>query len=85
MIEIKDLLFRVQNILFGEETKRQAVLDAIFLVTGIKISTKDIKIKNGAVFLNTKPIFKNEIFIKKEKILEELKKNIRENSPKEIR
>lgn len=85
MIEIKDLLFRVQNILFGEETKRQATLDAIFLVTGIKVSTKDIKIKNGTIFLNIKPIFKNEIFIKKEKILKELEKSMGKNNPKEIR
>ena len=73
MIEIKDLLSRFNNILLDEEGKKESVRKVISEVIGVEINSEDVKIKSGTVFLNLKPIYKNEIFMKQEKIFEKLK------------
>jgi hypothetical protein len=72
MIEIKDLLGRFQNILLSEEGKNEAVREVISEVIKTKISSKDIKVRKGTIYLNIKPIYKNEILIKQEEIFRKL-------------
>ncbi len=68
MIELKDLLSKYNNILFSEESKRESMAKIIGGVIGLSIQRKDVKIKNNNIYLNIKPIYKNEIFLKKDKI-----------------
>jgi hypothetical protein len=85
MIEIKDLLGRFNNLLLKGEMKKAAIKDVIFLVVGIKIASEDISIKNNTIFLNVKPIYKNEIFIKQEEIFNQLSKMLNKKTPERIR
>ncbi len=85
MIEIKDLLVDFEKLLGAGEFKKELIKDILFEVVGIKIETKDIKIENGDLFLNIKPIYKNEIFLKRENILNKLRQNISSQQLKEIR
>lgn len=68
MIEIKDLLAKYTHVLFSGEVKRETIAHIIGGVIGLSIKQEDVKIKNNVVYLNIKPIYKNEIFLKKEKI-----------------
>ncbi len=79
MIEIKDLLLRFSNILLST---LESVRKTISLVIGLPIKKEDIKIKNNSIYLNIKPIYKSEIFLKKEKIQEELGKLFGNRAPK---
>jgi hypothetical protein len=81
MIEIKDLLLRFENLLLGEEKKKEYIKNAISEIIGVQIESQDIKIKNGTIFLNIKPIYKNEIFLKKELIFSKLKEALGKKSP----
>lgn len=85
MIEIKDLLGRFENILLKEEGKIDAIINAIAETIGIQIKKEDIKIKNGVIYLNIKPIYKNEIFLKQERIFIKLKKSFGKKIPQNIR
>jgi len=85
MIEIKDLLARFSVLLQNGEGKKELVRDVIKEATGIVIETKDIEFKNGTMFLNIKPIYKNEIFFKKEKIFSELEKSLGKKAPSDFR
>ncbi len=85
MIEIKDLLARFNDILLGEEAKVDALRNIISEVIGININSKDITVKNGVIYLNIKPIYKNEIFIKQDKILKKLEETFGKKSPSSIR
>lgn len=76
MIEIKDLLSKFSKILSSGEVKKQIIKEALFEVLNIEIKTDNIKIKNNIVYLNIKPLYKNEILIKKEKIFEKLKEKL---------
>lgn len=85
MIEVKDLLVRFSGLLQNSEGKKIFIQETIKEVTGISINSEDIKIKNGTIFLNTKPIYKNEIFFKKEEIFSKLKKTLGKKSPSDFR
>ncbi len=51
---------------------RDLVVESIKKITDININPKNIDVKEGLVRISDKPIVKNEIFIKKFKILEEI-------------
>ena len=81
MVEIKDLLGRFKNLLLSEEFKIEAIGKILSETIGIKINKQKIKIKNGVVYLDIKPIYKNEIFIKQEQILSRFKESFGKNPP----
>ena len=85
MIEIKDLLLRFGDILLSEEIKKEAVRNVISKTIRMPIKKEDIKIKNGTIYLNIKPIYKNEIFLKRDKIFSLLKETLGRKSPQDIR
>lgn len=85
MIEIKDLISELEDILLKEESKILVLSNIINKITGIKINPKDIKVKNHAIYLNIKPLYRNEIFLKKDRILLELEKNLIRKIPKTLK
>ncbi len=85
MIEIKDLLSRFSDLLLSEETKKTYVQDVFEQTIGIDIKSEDIKIKNNVIYLDIKPIYKNEIFLKKDKIFLALKEIMGKKTPGDIR
>ncbi|MEX2052280.1 MAG: hypothetical protein WD991_01115 [Candidatus Paceibacterota bacterium] len=85
MIEIKDLLGRFSHLLSGGEAKKEGVLNIINETTGLQVKKEEIEIKNGTVYLNIKPIYKNEILLKKEQILLGLEVWFKNKAPKDIR
>lgn len=85
MIEIKDLLLNFKNILVFESLKKEEIRKVIFEEIKVNIESKDIKIKNGTIFLDIKPIYKNEIFLKKDKIFSKLKEVLGKKSPRDFR
>ncbi|MFH1608822.1 MAG: hypothetical protein ABH951_02275 [Patescibacteria group bacterium] len=80
MIEIKDLLSRFSNLLSFSEIKKQIIKEVLLEVINLEINSSKIKIKNNIVYLDIKPIYKNEIFLKKEKIFEKLKEKMSINN-----
>lgn len=85
MIEIKDLLTRFDNILLSEEIKIECIRDIISKSIHLEIKREDVKIKNNVIFLNIKPIYKSEVFLKEEEIFSQLKGSFGERAPKEVR
>ena len=85
MIEIKDLLARFSEILLGEEGKKESVRNAISGAINIEIKSEDIRIKNNIIYLNIKPIYKNEILLKQDRIFFKLKESLGKKTPTEIR
>jgi hypothetical protein len=85
MVELKNLLDRFNNLLFSNEAKTEAIKKAVFEATGIEIKKEEVRIKNSTIFLNIKPLYKNEIFLKQEKILSILKELLPKNPPGAIR
>ena len=85
MIEIKDLLLKFNHILLSEKAKKESIGNIISEVIGILIKSQDIKIKNNTIYLNIKPIYKNEILLKKNKISSKLQEYFGQRAPVNIR
>jgi hypothetical protein len=85
MIEIKDLLAKFSNLLLSEETKKICIQKVLKQEIGLEVKTEDIKVKNNVIYLNIKPIYKNEIFLKKDKIFLALKETLGQKTPEDIR
>lgn len=85
MIEIKDLISRLSDILLKEEGKTETLRRVIEGVVGIKIKPEDLKIKNHTIYLNIKPIYKSEIFMKQEEIYRKLEEALIKKLPQNIR
>ena len=85
MIEIKDLLSRFENILGTEEAKKEAFRKIISETIQVEIDNKDIQIKKGTIYLNIKPIYKNEILLKRNQINSKLEELLGQKSPQDIR
>ena len=85
MIEIKDLLLNFKNILVSEGSKKEEIRRIISEEIKAEIKTEDIKLKNGTIFLNIKPIYKNEIFLKKDQIFSKIKESLGKKSPQDLR
>ncbi len=79
MIEIKDLLLRFNKLIDNEEIKVSLIRETILEVLNIDIPKEKIVFKNGILKLDINPIYKNEIFFNKEKILKKIeeKSNIK--------
>lgn len=84
MIQIKDLLQHLQDALFSEENKIEAIRSVVSEIIKVPLDRKDIKIKNNVVFLNIKPIYKNEISLKKDLINLKLRELLGKKSPENI-
>lgn len=85
MIEIKDLLISFEKLLVSSEIKKQIVIDILYKNIDLSVNKEDIKFKNNDLFLNIKPIYKNEILIKKAKILRELELALGKKAPKDFK
>lgn len=81
MIKIEDLLVRFEGLLLKEAGGKESVRNVISRAIGVDIKSEDIKIKNNTVYLNIKPIYKNEIFLKQDLILLELEKIFGKKTP----
>ena len=85
MIEIKDLLARFDHILLSGEARKNSIRVIISEIIKVEIKSEDLKIKDNTIYLNIKPIYKNEILLKKNRIISELEKAFGKKSPKEMR
>lgn len=75
MHSIQDLLGRFKSILDTEDSKKENIIKIIEENTSIVVSAGDVDVKKGKLFLKVKPIYRNAILLKKDKILEDLKQS----------
>ncbi len=85
MIEIKDLLSGFRNALLSEELKKETILTILKEIARVDAKREDIEIKGDTLYLNIKPIYKNQIFMKREEILSRIRESLPKKSPGEIR
>ncbi len=85
MIEIKDLLLKSHQAILSQGANKESVKNIISEAIGVPIKSEEIKIQNGIVYLHIKPIYKNEILLKKDEIFSKIKESLGKKSPKNFR
>ena len=82
---IGDYLKRFVGLTPPDDFIKEEVLKIVKDKIGIDLNKKEITISNGVIYIKTTPIIKNEIFINREKILQNLKQTLGIKSPKDIK
>lgn len=72
MKDLTEYLRKFQRIIFSGEEESKIISQEINKILGLDIKAGDLDLRDGVVFLKTKPIIKSEVFINKVKILEAL-------------
>ena len=85
MNKIKDLLEKWRAVLSSGRAQTDAVREAVFEVVKIELKPEEVEIKNNIIFFKIKPIYKNEIFLKKDLIFLELKEKFGPGAPEAFR
>jgi len=76
MFNIAQYLEKFKQLSVSRNFLRDSVVEAIKEVCKIEINSKNIDFKDGILRIKEKPIIKNEIFLKKNKILDFLNTKI---------
>ena len=72
-----DFLSRFSKFKPPKQVIQDDVIEIINKIIGVKLEPQDIVVNNNTVFIKTKNnLLRNEVFIKKEKILEALKEKL---------
>lgn len=74
MIELKDLLKRFEKIIGHNSLAVSAVQEVLRKSLGINLDKDKIRIKGKVVLLDVKPLYKNEILIRKKALLDDLRR-----------
>ncbi len=74
LAHIKGLLERYKKLVFRDEERRREVCAIILSVSGIIITESEMNITKGTLRITGNSVEKNELFLYKERILEELHK-----------
>lgn len=76
MLNIGNFLEKFKNIAAPDKFVKGVLIAVINDAAGVGIEKDDIDVRNGTIFLSIDPIIKNEIFLKKNEIMENLTKKL---------
>jgi len=85
MQNISSFLDKFKTIIKDDKELKNIILLVIKKNTNLQIKDSSFSVKNGIILIKEKPPIKNEIFMKKEKILNELKQLLKKNTISDIR
>lgn len=72
MINISDFLEKFKKLDKDNSFQKQSLVEKIEKIVGIKLSTKEINIKAGVLYIQGSPTLKQEVFLKKQELLSAL-------------
>lgn len=72
MFNISIYLDKFKKVDSKNSSFRDCITSSINKVLGVKINKENITVRNGVVYLKTNSVIRNEIFIKKKIIMDEL-------------
>lgn len=75
MLQINQLLARFKNLKNTDKVKKEAIAE-VFIKNNIPIKIEQLKVSNNTIFIKVQPIIKTEVLLKKEILLNQIKKII---------
>ena len=85
MDSISSLLKKFTSITPPDESVRKEVVRILESDYTISLDIGDVKMQKGIVYIETSPLVKTEIMMRKETILSTLKKTLHDSAPRDIR
>lgn len=78
MFNISQFLEKFKNITPPDKFVKEIFISVVKDTSGIALEAGDLDVRNGVIFISTNPIVKNEIFLKKREILQNLSKELKQ-------
>lgn len=85
MNNIKGFLDGFKNKILSSQIEKEIIVRVFNKILNINILKEDIDIKKETIFVKVNPYIKSEIFLNKDKILKEIKKQGIEKTVKDIK
>ena len=85
MFNISSYLGKVNSLLTHSVLNKEVVIEIVKEEVGIDIHSTDVDIRGGVIYFSVSPLYKNEIFLKRDLILQELRRQIPQTPITEIR
>lgn len=85
MNNLGGFLDKFKNIFQGVKFEKDAVISIINKIAKINLDEKDFDVKNFKITLTTSPGVKSVVYMHKQKILDELKLQLGDKAPVDIR
>lgn len=82
---IKNYLDKFKNLLFSKEENYRIISKVIENNISVKIDDKFIQIKPPFIYIKASPLIRNEILMRKEKILKEIREFSTQSNFKDIK
>jgi hypothetical protein len=85
MDSISSLLKKFTSITPPDESVRKEVVRILESQYRISLDMKDVRVQKGVVYLETSPLIKTEVVMRKEELLSLLQKSLGNSAPRDIR
>ncbi len=85
MDPISSLLQKFSSITPPDESVRKEVVGILESQYHILLDMKDVRVQKGVVYLETSPLIKTEIMMRKKDILAKLAQTLSDSAPQDIR
>jgi hypothetical protein len=85
MKQIGELLERFKTLKIAHSDVKVAVRETLYSLLSIDVDEASIRVSGDVVFVQVRPIVKNQILLQKETILEELKKTLGQKAPRDVK
>lgn len=73
MFNIGNYLQKFSSLIIDSKALKRSILSVIYDVIGVELKEKDIDLQKSILYIKTTPLIKNEIYLKKDLILKQLK------------
>ncbi|MBU0722924.1 hypothetical protein KJ973_02125 [Patescibacteria group bacterium] len=81
---LSSFLDRFKKFTSPNKVTHEAIIKVLYNTLGIKLNKSAINIKNQILYIKTNSVIKNEIFLHKEQILQNLRDKLKKQSLKDI-
>lgn len=85
MNPLEGFLAKFSHLIKTSRDSKKTIVECLTKVTGIEFEEKDIDLRGETLYLLTHPSIKNEVFMRRNLILAELKILLDKRAPREIR
>ncbi|MBC8464908.1 MAG: hypothetical protein H8D63_00835 [Parcubacteria group bacterium] len=85
MDHITTLLKKFTSITPPDESVRKEIVRVLESDYNILLNISDVNVQKGVVYLETSPLIKTEVMMRKEAILSNIKKTLSDSTPRDIR
>jgi hypothetical protein len=76
---------KFKNIITGTKFQKDAIVSIVNSISKTSIKDTNVNVKDHIIYITAHPLIRNEIFMRKQKILSELKNHLGSKAPIDLR